>query len=91
MLRTELDDYSAASFSSFSKYYFGTPDEIRALIQAMDENKRDEDGHKSLLAAFRAYESGQTDVTHNVAYQEVLFLLPAKLLHTEKVALNDYA
>lgn len=89
--RLILDDYSAASFTSFNKHYFGTWEEIEALLNELDENNHSEDSHKSLLTAFRAYEAGQTDVTHNVAFQEVPFLVPAKLLRSEKVELENHA
>ena len=88
--RLILDDYSAASFTSFTKHYFGTWEEIKALLEDLEKNKRSEDSHKSLLDAFHAYEAGQTDVTHNAAYQIVPFLLPAQLLHSEKVEMNNY-
>lgn len=87
--RLELDDYSSASFCSFGKYYFGTLEEIRTFINALD--KEYEDSHRELVAAFRAYEIGQTDVTHSVAFQEVPLLTPATLIHTEKVVLKNYA
>lgn len=89
--RLILDDYSAASFTSFNKHYFGTWEEIEALLNELDENNHSEDSHKSLLTAFRAYEAGQTDVTHNVAFQEVPFLVPAQLLRSEKVELENHA
>lgn len=89
--RLILDDYSAASFTSFNKPYFGTWEEIQLLLNELDKNKHSEDSHKSLLTAFHAYEAGQTDVTHNAAYQEVPFLVPARLLHSEKVELKNHA
>ena len=89
--RLVLDDYSAASFTSFNKPYFGTWEEIQHLLNKLDENKHSEDSHKSLLTAFRAYEAGHADVTHNAAYQEVPFLVPAQLLHSAKVELENHA
>ena len=89
--RLILDDYSAASFTSFNKHYFGTWEEIEALLNELEENKHSEDSHKSLLTAFLAYEAGQADVTHNVAFQEVPFLVPVQLLHSEKVELENHA
>ena len=87
--RLELDDYSVASFCSFGKYYFGTLGEIRAFINALD--KEYEGSHRELVSAFRAYEGGQTDVTHHVAFQEVPLLTPAKLVHAEKAVLKNHA
>ena len=89
--RLILDDYSAASFTSFNKPYFGTWEEIQILLNELDKNKHSEDSHSSLLTAFRAYEAGRIDVTHNAAFQEVPFLVPAQLLHSEKVQLENHA
>lgn len=87
--RLALDDYSAAAFCSFGKYYFGTPDEIRAFINTLDNVCGD--SHRELVSAYRAYEAGQTDVTHHVAFQEVPLLTPSRLLHKEKIVLENYA
>ena len=87
--RLELDDYSAVSFCSFGKYYFGTLEDIRAFINTLD--KECEDSHRELVSAFRAYEGGQTDAAHHVAFQKVPLLTPTRLVHTEKVVLQNYA
>lgn len=87
--RLALDDYSAAAFCSFGKYYFGTLDEICAFINTVD--KECEDSHRELVSAYRAYEAGQTDATHHVAFQEVPLLTPTTLLHKEKIMLENYA
>lgn len=89
-LRLILDDYSAASFTSFNKPYFGTWKEIHHLLNELDKNKRSENSHKYLLEAFRAYEAGQTDVTYNCAYQVVPFLVPAELLHSETIEIENH-
>ena len=77
------------SFCSFGKYYFGTLGEIRAFINALDKEYKD--SHRELVSAFRAYDGGQTDATHHVAFQEVPLLTPARLAHTEKVVLKNHA
>lgn len=86
--RLELDDYSTASFCSFGKYYFGTLEEIRAFINAVDEKCKG--CHRELVSAFRAYEAGQTEVTHHAAFQEVPLLTPARLVHKENLVLENY-
>lgn len=87
--RLDLDDYSAVSFCSFGKYYFGTLEEIRSFIDAVD--KECKDSHRELVSAFRDYDAGQTAVTHHVAFQEVPLLTPVRLLHKEKLVLENYA
>lgn len=84
----ELNDCSAPSFCSFGKDYFGTMEEIRLFINALD--KRSRDSHRELVAAFRAYEAGQKNVTHHAAFQEVPLLTPARLVHSEKLTLESY-
>ena len=85
----ELDDYSAVSFCSFGKCYFGTLEDIRAFIDSLDQEKPD--SHRELVSAFRAYEEGRTEVTHHAAFQEVPLLTPVRLIHKETLVLEDYA
>ncbi len=88
--RLLLDDYSAASFTSFDKSYFGTMEQMKGLF---DYIRSDEDIAKrfsDILSIFDRYAAGETAVTHNVAYQEVPFLVPAKLLWLESTTLADY-
>lgn len=79
--RLELDDYSAASFTSFNKYYFGTMEDIREFINALEADERTRKNHADLIAIFHRYEQGETDLQHNVAYRKVPFLVPAKVLY----------
>ena len=89
--RLELDDASAASFTSFGKYYYGTLDEIEAFIAAIDNDTRWREDYQPLVAAFKAYISGDHKVKHMVAYREVPFLTPVRLLHTEVGYLENYS
>lgn len=89
--RLELDDYSAPAFTSFSKYYFGTFDEIREFIFALCEKDRSRNNHTALISAFRVYESGQTDAIHPVAHHFVPLLVPAQVLYREKIELANHA
>lgn len=72
--RILLDDYSAASFTSFDKAYFGTMSDLEGWIKAIEVEKCFAERFSSLTKTFRAYQSGQHNITHNVAYQEVRFL-----------------
>ena len=86
--RVELDDCATVSFCSFGKSYFGTMEDIRTLINALDEKRKD--SYKELVSAFRAYEAGQTEVTHHAAFQEVPLLTPARLVHRETLVLENH-
>ena len=85
--RLELDDYSGPSFVSWNKEYFATMADIRDFIEALSKAKK----NQHLIDAFRAYESGQTDATHIVAYQEVRLLAPVRVLHRETVEIENLA
>ena len=89
--RLELDDYSAAAFTSFGKYYYGTLDEIRNFITQLSNDDAFRDRFSELISAFQAFEFGRHDVTHKVAYREVPLLVPARLLHKEKITLDNHA
>ena len=88
--RLILDDYSAASFTSFSKDYFGKMEDIAGLLKAIREDDSIVDSFKDLLSVYELYLSGDKKVTHRVAYQEVPFLVPAKKLGSETTVLNNH-
>ncbi len=88
--RLLLDDFSAASFTSFSKSYFGTFEQMEGLFDYMRSNKDIAKRFSYILSIYDRYRSGETGITHNVAYQEVPFLVPAKLLWLETSVLTDY-
>ena len=60
-----LDDYFSPSFVSGTKRYYGTMDEIKAFIDALDYEK-----HKSTVDTFREFTDGNAMAVHNVAYIE---------------------
>ncbi len=78
--RLTLDDYSAASFTSFSKDYYGTLEQITELIEALRDNKDRQDTYQALKEPFDKFMSGDKYVMHNVAYRDVRFLSPVKVL-----------
>ena len=89
--RLELDDYSAAAFTSFGKYYYGTLDEIRDFIDELCSNEDFGDRFVELISAFHAFEAGQHDVKHNVAYRDMPLLVPVRLLYKGKITLDNHA
>ena len=88
--QVELDDYAAPGFYSGSKHYFGTMEQIHEWISAIESDDFFAPKFKRLCATYHTYRSGDTEVTHPVAYREVLFLKPAVLLHKEEGHLNYY-
>ena len=88
--RLELDDYSAAAFTSFGKYYYGTLEDLRCFFGELAHDEKVKKQFKELLSTFQAFEEGQQDLSHSIAYRKVPFLVPAQLLHREPVTLENY-
>ena len=86
--RLLLDDYSAASFTSFSKAYYGTMTEIADLLRTLRESERYKDSFQEMQDAFISYQQGQKDVTHSVAYQQVPLLEPVRLIASAAYTAN---
>ena len=89
--RLLLDDYSAASFTSFDKDYFGTLEQLEGFFQAI---KADEDMAKRqeyILSVYEQFLAGKKTISHSVAHREVPFLVPAKILGEEKTVLTNHA
>jgi len=89
--RLELDEVAAPSFTSFGKYYYGTMDQLRKFIKALEDADYIGDHSKELIVAFHAYEAGQTDARHSVAYHDVPLLVPVTILHEEAHRMTDFA
>lgn len=85
-----LDDYSAAAFTGFCKAYYGTIAEIKAFIDALNSHEEYHKRFADLIHSFQEYQAGNLEVKHNVAYQEVPFLEPVKLLGTATLRLDNY-
>lgn len=74
-----LDDCSAPAFCSFGTWYFGTLPLVASLIEALKADERHAKKYAKLIEAFREYCNGNTEVTLNVAYQEVPLLEPVSI------------
>lgn len=88
--RLILDDYSAAAFTSFSKYYFGTLKQLKGLFDDIRSEENTAKSHASILSTFDRFLAGEKNIKHYAAYQGVPFLVPAKILGTETSVLTDY-
>lgn len=88
--RLLLDDYSAASFTSFSKEYFGTLEQLKGLFGYIRSDEETTERYSDILSVFDRYLAGERNITHNVAYQEVPFLVYANVLGMETSVLKDY-
>lgn len=80
-----LDDCACPSFCSAPKAFHGRLSDIRGLVEALANDNAD-GHHNEVLNAFHAWEQGDLDVMHRVAYSN------HKLLTQEEVvAQEDYA
>ncbi len=67
-----LDDYATVSFCSFSKFYYGTLDDIIPFMEIMEKENEKPD----MIAAFKDFILGNKEVTHAVAYNQQKLLTP---------------
>ncbi len=88
--RLLLDDYSAASFTSFSKEYFGTLEQLKGLFDYLRSNEKTAERYSNILSVFDRFLVGEKNLTHNVAYRDVPFLVYAKVLGSETSVLTDH-
>ena len=89
--RLLLDDYSAASFTSFDKDYFGTLEQIDSFFQAIKSDEDVAKRHEYILSIYDQFLAGKKTISHTVAYQEVPFLVPAKILGEHKSVLTNHS
>ncbi|MBQ4545415.1 MAG: hypothetical protein II996_07610 [Oscillospiraceae bacterium] len=85
-----LDDYSAASFTSFDKCYVGTLDDIGNFVSSIKNDKNISDNHSDLISAYEKFTSVDTSVMHMVAHQNTRFLTRVKCLGCNASSLTDY-
>lgn len=71
-----LWDYSVPAYVSRSKVYYGTLEDMKAFIEALDADEETREDFRETIAAFRAFEAGNHTVPHNVAYQVFPLLEP---------------
>lgn len=90
MYKLRLDDYSAASFTTFSKDYFGTLEDISAFIESLRSDEAFSETFADLILHFDRYMSGEKNITHIVAYREEPFLVRAKCLGTSTSYLKNH-
>jgi hypothetical protein len=88
--RLLLDDYSAPSFTSFDKDYYGTLEQMHGFFSALKADEEAAQRQEYLLSIYDQYVAGQKAIKHRVAYQKVPFLVPANILGEEKLTRINY-
>ena len=88
--RLLLDDYSAPPITTADKEYYGTLDDVKGLIESLNNDERHRDSSKGTIEAFEKFVSGDKHATHNIAYQEVPILTPIKVIYETEQELKDF-
>ena len=91
LYRLQLDDFSAASFTSYGKDYLGTMEQIQSLFDYLRSDEDLAGKFQYILGVNDRYLAGEKEITHTVAYQEVPFLVPATVLHEAKSVIRDHS
>lgn len=65
--RLLLDDYSAASFTSFDKDYYGTLEQINAFFEEMKSDEEIAKRQKYVIDIYEQYLAGNKKISHSVA------------------------
>ena len=78
-----LNDYFTASFCSSTKTYYGTLDEIKTFVDALDNEQ-----FSDTKEAFKRYLAGDTKVTHYIAYNQHRIIEKAEVLAEEEIELD---
>ena len=75
-----IEDFSAPSFISCSKSYYGMLNDISGLLEALSKNDKWKDSFLETQEAFKAFMNGDTEVHHNILYENLKFLEPINLI-----------
>ena len=89
--RLVLDEYASPSFCTLRKGYYGSLNDIKGLVDALDADQHYREHHLELINAFRAYVSGDHTITYRVAYSELPLLEPVELLDSAALRLDQFA
>lgn len=78
--RLLFDDYSAASFTSFDKDYYGTLEQINEFFEEIKKDEELAKRQEYIISVYEKHLAGQKNISYKVAYREAPFIIPAKLL-----------
>ena len=88
--RLELDDYSAAAFTSFGKYYYGTLEDLRCFFGELAHDEKLKKQFKELLSTFQAFEEGQQDLSQEGTVPRSCAAAPQKNCHFGKLQMDTH-
>ena len=79
-----LEDYFTADFCSSTKTYYGSLDEIEALINSLGDTEQ----YQITKTAFKQYLNGNSEVTHYIAYGQHRLIENTEVLAEEEIELS---
>ena len=79
----ELDDYAAPSCTSFTKLYFGTTADFRAVVESISEEKNEE-----LHNTFERFVAGERKIIYHAGQCVTRFARPATLIEEKPISLE---
>ena len=80
-----MDDPASPSFCSCSKIYIGTKVD---MLRVAENLRTCGIYYEDTVAGIHAYFDGKTDVTHNIAYQDIPVLEPVEVLETSEMQIG---
>ena len=75
-----IEDFSAPSFTSCSKSYYGMLNDISGLLETLSKDDKWKNSFLETQEAFKAFMNGDTEVHHNILYENLKFLEPVNLI-----------
>lgn len=77
----ELDDYAAPSCTSFTKTYFGTIDDFKAVLDVIGDKPSKEELHNT----FERFVAGERKIIYHAGQCVTRFAKPAKVIKEQNI------
>lgn len=80
----ELDDYAAPTCTSFTKRYFGTIDDFKAVLDGIDEKRKVDE----LRETFERFVAGERKIIYHAGQSIARFATPAEIIKEKEISLG---
>lgn len=87
--RIILHDYAKPAFVTCDKDYYGSMQQVRTFVDALEQDERTQKSQRALIRAFHEFEGGNTEATHPVCFHEARLLTPVKCIGTKRFSLGS--
>ena len=88
ILKIQLEDYGLPRYSSISRSYYGTKQDIHRLMFRLAANNWTRTRYAEMIEAVDSYNL-DPDIVHNVAGSEYPILTPLNKIHSKNFSLHD--